>query len=136
MAKLHLAWVLVVLLGDLATAVQITDDRGVQVTLTQSPQRIVSLLPSLTEVVCALGQCQRLVGVDRFSNFPPEVRSLPQVGGGIDPAMEAIVALKPDLVLLATSSRAIVRLQSLGIPVLAIEPKTHADVRRVLAQRS
>lgn len=100
----------------------------------QSPQRIVSLLPSLTEVVCALGQCQRLVGVDRFSNYPPEVRALPQVGGGIDPNIEAIVALKPDLVLLASSSRAIGRLQSLGIAVLAIEPKTHADVQRTLVR--
>lgn len=98
----------------------------------QPPQRIVSLLPSLTEVVCALGQCQRLVGVDRFSNYPPEVRALPQVGGGIDPNIEAIVALKPDVVLLASSSRAIGRLQSLGISVLAIEPKTHADVQLTL----
>ena len=125
---------LVVIGAKPAQAVQLTDDRGVKVTLAQSPQRIVSLLPALTESVCALGQCERLVGVDRFSNEPVSVRALPQVGGGLDPNMEAIVALKPDLVLLATSSRAIARLQSLGIAVLALEPKTHADVRRVLGQ--
>ncbi|MBK6321616.1 ABC transporter substrate-binding protein [Candidatus Aalborgicola defluviihabitans] len=113
-------------------ALQITDDRGTTVTLAQSPQRIVSLLPSLTEMVCALDQCQRLVGVDRYSNFPASVRALPQVGGGLDPNIEAVVALKPDVVLMATSSRASERLQALGIKVVALEPKTHADVRRVL----
>lgn len=115
-----------------AQALQVTDDRGVTVSFSQTPQRIVSLLPSLTETVCELGQCQRLVGVDRYSNFPASVRALPQVGGGLDPNIEAIVALKPDLVLMATSSRAGERLQSLGIKVIALEPKSHADVRRVL----
>lgn len=100
--------------------------------LAQSPQRIVSLLPALTETVCALGQCQRLVGVDRYSNFPESVRALPQLGGGLDPNIEAIVALKPDLVLMATSSRLGERLQVLGIRALALEPKSHADVRQVL----
>ncbi|NCP56052.1 MAG: ABC transporter substrate-binding protein, partial [Rhodoferax sp.] len=98
----------------------------------QPPQRIVSLLPSLTETVCELGACARLVGVDRYSDFPASVKQLPQVGGGLDPNIEAIVALKPDLVLMATSSRAGERLRSLGLKVLALEPKTHADVKRVL----
>jgi len=115
-----------------ASAVQVTDDRGVPVNLPQAPQRIVSLLPSLTETVCALGACNRLVGVDRYSNFPASLQKLPQVGGGLDPNIEAIVALKPDLVLMATSSRAGDRLRSLGLKVLALEPKTHADVKRVL----
>ena len=102
------------------------------VSFAQPPQRIVSLLPSLTETVCELGQCQRLVGVDRYSNFPESVQTLTQVGGGLDPNIEAIVALKPDVVLMATSARLGERLQSLGIKVVALEPKSHADVRRVL----
>ena len=113
-------------------ALQVRDDRGQVITLARSPQRIVSLLPSLTESVCALGECARLVGVDRYSNYPASVRALPQVGGGLDPQIEAVLALKPDLVLMATSSRASERLQALGVPVLAMEPKSHADVRRVL----
>lgn len=130
---LRSCWVATALLGALgAGAVQLTDDRGVSVNLTQPVQRVVSLLPSLTETVCELGQCRRLVGVDRYSNFPDSVRSLPQMGGGLDPNIEAIVALKPDLVLLATSSRAAERLESLGLKVLALEPKSHADVKRVL----
>ncbi len=119
-------------LASTVRAVQVTDDRGVKVTLDKAPQRIVSLLPSLTETVCELGQCQRLVGVDRYSNYPEGVRSLPQVGGGLDPNIEAIVALKPDVVLMAASSRAAERLRSLGLKVVALEPKTHGDVQRVL----
>jgi iron complex transport system substrate-binding protein len=113
-------------------ALQVTDDRGLTVTFARSPQRIVSLLPSLTESVCALGQCRRLVGVDRYSNYPASVQALPQVGGGLDPNLEAVIALKPDVVLMATSAPVGERLQSLGIKVIALEPKTHADVRRVL----
>ncbi|MDD2881407.1 MAG: helical backbone metal receptor [Rhodoferax sp.] len=122
----------VLICGGAAHAVEVTDDRGVTVSFAQPPMRIVSLLPSLTETVCELGQCARLVGVDRYSNFPDSVKKLPQVGGGLDPNIEAIVALKPDLVLMATSSRVGDRLQSLGVKVLALEPKTHADVKRVL----
>jgi iron complex transport system substrate-binding protein len=115
-----------------AQPVQVTDDRGVVVRLAAAPQRIVSLLPSLTETVCELGRCARLVGVDRYSNYPASVQRLPTVGGGLDPNVEAIVALRPDVVLMATSSRVGERLKTLGIAVVALEPKTHADVQRVL----
>lgn len=131
--------VLGLLMAGLASAqpVQVTDDRGRAVSLPRLPQRIVSLLPSLTESVCELEQCHRLVGVDRYSNWPEDViGKLPKVGGGIDPSIEAIVALKPDVVLLATSSRASDRLEALGVKVVALEPKTHADVRRVLGTLS
>src|SRR5690606_38346489 len=74
-----------------AAGLQVTDDRGVTVELARPPQRIVSLLPSLTETVCELGQCHRLVGVDRYSNYPASVQALPTTGGGIDPNIEAIV---------------------------------------------
>jgi iron complex transport system substrate-binding protein len=121
------------MLMSIAHAYQVTDDRGVQVNFDKPPQRIVSLLPSLTETVCALGHCDRLVGVDRYSNFPDRVRQLPVVGGGLDPNIEAILALKPDLVLMATSTQAGARLQALGLKVMSLEPKTHADVKRVLA---
>lgn len=118
----------------LASALTLADDRGRPVNLPKSPQRIVSILPSLTEMVCQLDQCHRLVGVDRYSTWPPSTAKLPRVGGGLDPNIEAIVALRPDLVLAATSSRAADRLVALGIPVLALEPKTHSDVQRVLGK--
>jgi len=115
-------------------ALTVIDDRGVAVDLALPPQRIVSLLPSLTESVCELGACGRLVGVDRYSNFPAAVRALPNVGGGVDPNIEAVVALRPDVVLMATSSRAAQRLEALGLKVLALEPRSSADVQRVIGK--
>ncbi|WP_198970099.1 ABC transporter substrate-binding protein [Xylophilus sp. ASV27] len=134
--KTALRWLLLALClhAAAARALSVRDDRGRALRFEHGPQRIVSLLPSLTESVCALEQCQRLVGVDRYSNWPESVRRLPVVGGGLDPNIEAIVALQPDVVLLATSSRASERLEALGVKVLALEPKTHADVRRVLSK--
>ncbi|HET9644497.1 MAG TPA: helical backbone metal receptor [Burkholderiaceae bacterium] len=114
------------------TQVRVKDDRGVTLTLQRPARRIVTLLPSLTETVCALDGCGRLVGTDRYSNWPPEVRQLPKTGGLDDANVERIVSLKPDLVLAAGSTRAIGRLESLGVTVAALEPKTHADVERVL----
>lgn len=123
-------WLVVVLPAH--AAITVKDDRGQTIVIPAPPQRIVSLLPSLTEFVCALEACTRLVGVDDYSNFPPQVRALPHVGGLEDARIESIVALKPDLVLTPTSSRALDRLQALGLKVLALEPRTFADVQRVL----
>jgi iron complex transport system substrate-binding protein len=117
-----------------ASGLQITDDRGVTVRLNAPPQRIVTLLPSLAETVCELGQCQRLVGVDRYTNWPAQIAHLPRLGGGLDPSVEAVLALRPDVVLLAQSARVIAQLEGLGLKVIALEPRTHADVSRVLQQ--
>ena len=111
---------------------RLADDRGGEQTLAAPPQRIVSLLPSLTESVCALGGCDRLVGTDRYSNSPAAVLKLPKLGGIEDANLERIVALKPDVVLAAPSARVIERLESLGLKVLVLESKTHADVQRSL----
>ena len=114
------------------TAGQVTDARGVTVRLPKSPQRIVSLLPSLTETLCALDACQRLVGVDRYSNWPAHVKTVPVVGGGLDPNIESIFALKPDLVLISMASRSATRLEALGLKVVALEPRTYAEAHLVL----
>ena len=132
MAERVLRLLVLWLLCSAAGAVTVQDDQHNKVEIAKPPQRIVSLLPSLTETVCALGQCARLVGVDRYSNSPDSVKALPRMGGGIDPNIESIVAQKPNLVLLAGSTRGVERLQSLGITVLRLEPRTHADVQRVL----
>ena len=113
-----------------AEPVSVTDDRGVRVVLDAPPERIVSLLPSLTETLCALGACERLVGVDRFSDWPASVAALPDLGGFEDVRVERLFALRPDVVLVAESARVIDRLESLGLTVVAIEPRSLADVRR------
>ena len=108
------------------------DDRGATLVWPAPPQRIVSLLPSLTESVCALGACARLVGTDRFSNSPASVVDLPKLGGIDDAQIERIVALRPDVVLLSSSARVIDRLEGLGLKVLVLEARDHADVKRSL----
>lgn len=127
--------VLMLLLGAAQTAVAaitVVDDRGHSVTLDHPAQRVVTLLPSLTESVCELQACERLVGTDRFSNWPVSVVRLPKLGGLEDTQIERIASLKPDLVLAAVSSRVIERLESLGLKVLALEAKNLADTQRVL----
>jgi iron complex transport system substrate-binding protein len=112
--------------------ISVRDDRGRTLTLARAPTRIVSLLPSLTESLCALQACDRLVGTDRYSNWPAQVQALPKLGGIEDTPFELIVKLKPDLVLASKSHRLLDRLDALGIPVVALESQTHADVRRTL----
>lgn len=132
MKRLWLAWLLAVLAGPAWAAITLHDDRGVAHRFERSPQRIVTLLPSLTETVCALGRCALLVGVDRFSNSPPQVQALPRLGGLEDAQVERIAALKPDVVLAAPSARVIDRLEALGLQVVIVDAKTHADVQRSL----
>lgn len=87
-----------------------------------APQRIVSLAPSLTETLFALGVGDRVVGVTRYCAHPPEALELPKVGGHLDPNFEAVVALEPDLVVLIPSGEESGRrLKSLGVPVLKID---------------
>ena len=115
-----------------APVMSLRDDRGREQAFDVTPQRIVSLLPSLTESICALGGCARLVGTDRYSSWPASVNALPKLGGLEDTQIERIVALRPDVVLTAPSSRVIDKLESLGLRVLVLEPQTHADVQRSL----
>lgn len=109
---------------------ELRDDRGTTHRFSATPQRIVTLLPSLTETICALGACARLVGTDRFSNSPASVLALPKLGGLEDAQIERIVALRPDVVLAAKSARVIDRLESFGLRVVVVESQTHADVKR------
>jgi iron complex transport system substrate-binding protein len=104
----------------------VTDRLGRQVSLPDSPQRIVSLAPNITEIIFAIGQQRRLRGVTRFSDYPVEAAKLPKVGSYVQPDLERIVALNPDLCLATKDGnpkRVIDRLQSLNIPVYAVNPR-------------
>jgi len=68
------------------------------------PQRIVSMAPSLTEILFALGVGDRVVGVTTYCDYPPEARERPKIGGFANPSVEAIVALEPDLVLVSPAA--------------------------------
>ncbi|MFO0729115.1 MAG: helical backbone metal receptor [Myxococcota bacterium] len=94
-------------------------------------QRVVTLAPSATEIVFALGQGARVVGVSRFDDYPPAVKALPRVGGFLDPNLEAIVALRPDLVIAAPNASirpSLERLDGLGIPVLVVPGNGFSDL--------
>lgn len=107
--------------------VTLTDALGREVTLTAEPLRIVAMMPSHTEAVCALDACDKLVGVDQFSNYPPEIDGVPRLGSAFSPNLEAIVALEPDLVLVDVWSELAAQLEQLGIPAYAGVPQTVED---------
>ena len=113
-------------------SVTLTDDAGREVTLAGPAQRIVSLAPSNTEIVCALDACDRLVGVTDFDNFPTEVVDLPKVVVQTQVDLERLVAAEPDLVLAAgnelTPSSVIERIEDLGVPVLVLYPESLDEV--------
>ena len=92
-------------------------------------RRVVTLAPSITEIALALGARDRLVGVSRFDALP-EVSALPRVGGFVDPSIEAVLALKPDLLLVQPSpgnQRPVEKMAELGMPVLALPMHTVAQ---------
>jgi iron complex transport system substrate-binding protein len=96
------------------------------------PRRVITLMPSLTETVCALDECEHLVATDRYSNWPAIVQSLPKAGGLDDAQIELIVGLKPDVVILAHATRVTARLRELGIATFDVETLTYADIARAV----
>lgn len=128
------SFLILVVLAMFATALAtqypltITDALGRSVTLDARPLRIVSMIPSHTETVCAIGACDRLVGVDEHSDWPAQVLDLPHLGNAYSPNLEAIVALAPDLVLTDASTDLAATLERLGIPSYAAMAKGYDDV--------
>jgi len=109
----------------------VTDDLGRSVTLRSEPRRIIAMLPSHTETLIAIGAGDRLVAIDRFSNFPKAVTDkLPKVGSAYQPNLEAILALKPDLVLAdeSSGSRLTDKLAAAGLTVYGGTGQTYNEV--------
>jgi iron complex transport system substrate-binding protein len=114
-----------------ATAFTTRDMLGRDVTLPAPPARIVSLVPSVTEVLYALDAADALVGVTDYCDFPAEARRKPSVGGMVAPSLEAIVALRPDLVIATTEGTredTVTQLTRLGLPVYLVAARRVADV--------
>ncbi len=115
------------LLAGQSRAATLVDQTGRTVRVPDDPRRIVSLMPSLTELVFALGQGERIIAVTQYSDDPPPVRTLPKVGSYVHLDLERIVALKPDLCLAyrdGNPKHMIDRLEALGIPVYAFDPRS------------
>jgi iron complex transport system substrate-binding protein len=112
----------------------LSDDTGARVALPAPPRRIVSLIPATTELLFALGAGERVVGRTTWCDYPAEAARVPDLGNGIDPNVEAVLAAKPDLVLLYRSGAnrgAAERLRGLGIPTLELATDRIADVDRI-----
>lgn len=103
-----------------------TDDLGREIYLESIPQRIVSLAPSNTEVLFALGLGDRVVGVTEFCNYPEAAKAKPKIGGFSTVDIERVVALEPDLIVATTIHKETVipALEELGLTVVALAPKT------------
>jgi iron complex transport system substrate-binding protein len=108
----------------------VTDARGQRVAISQRPVRIISLAPSVTETLFALGAGDRVIADTTFCDYPPAAAALPKIGGYVDPNTEKIVAMKPDLILGAKGNArdALDRLGELGIPVVTVAPDSLAAV--------
>jgi iron complex transport system substrate-binding protein len=114
------------------TAITVTDEGGRVVTLARPAQRVVSLMPSITESIVAIGAAPLLVGRTRYDT-DSSLRHLPSVGGSNDPSLEVVASLTPDLVIVWNDSeRAAIReqLTRLGIPTFAMRAVDTADVLR------
>lgn len=118
-------------------AVDLTDDAGHRLHLERPAQRIVSLAPHVTELLFAAGAGSKVVGVVQHSDYPPEAARLPQVGSHTRVDLEAVAALKPDLVIAWKSGNRdtqLDRFSALGIPVYVNEPRSLEAVAQSLEQ--
>ena len=120
-----------------AHALVLHDMLGRELALDRPPARIVSLVPSVTETAFALGGDARLVGVSDFCDWPPAARAKPRVGGMINPSLETIVGLKPDLVVgtdEGNREETFVQLRRLGIPVYVVHARRIAEMYDLIAR--
>ena len=127
----------VLLLPAAAGAGSVTDPTGRRVMIDAPPHRIISLVPSVTELIFAIGAQDLLVGVTDFCDYPPAARQKPSVGGMLAPSLETMVALKPDLVVATTAGNreeTFTQLEQLRIPVYVVNPTRVADVLDLISR--
>ena len=120
-----------------AVAFTVADMLGREVTLAAPPARIVSLVPSVTEILFALGAEDRLVGVTDFCDYPPAARRKPSVGGMVNPNLEVVVSLRPDLVVATTEGNreeTFAQLRRLGIPTYLVAAHHVGDVTALVTR--
>jgi iron complex transport system substrate-binding protein len=117
--------------GEAGDRRRFTDGLGRAVSITQNPQRIISLAPNVTEILFALGLGSRVVGVTSYCDFPEAAKTKDKVGDTLQPDLEKIISLKPDLVVVSTSSQLenlTRRLDQLAIPVYVTNPRAVREV--------
>src|SRR5262245_16955504 len=114
-------------------ATEFSDGLGRKVLIKKDPQRIISLAPNVTEILFALGLGNRIKGVTSYCDFPEEAKAKEKIGDTINPSIERIISLRPDLVIISTASqleKITDQLDKLSIPVFVTNPR---KVREVVA---
>lgn len=128
---------LLVMGGQTRAAITVIDDLGRRIPLPHPPQRIVSLAPSVTEILFAVGAGGKIAGDTVFCDFPPAAKSLPHVGGPITPSAEKILSLRPDLIVLADQTLPRTQADALAArwhaPVYVTAAATYAQVEKDVA---
>jgi iron complex transport system substrate-binding protein len=112
------------------------DEVGRQVKVPEPPSRIISLSPSITEILFSLGLEERIVGVSDHSDFPPQALSKPRVGSYINPSVERTISLNPDLILATAAGNPrefVDRMESLGLSVYTVFPKDFDGILRSIS---
>jgi ABC-type Fe3+-hydroxamate transport system substrate-binding protein len=115
--------------------IRVRDDRGRNLVLSSPPARVVSLVPSVTELIYAIGAGDRVAGRTRWDDQPPAVRSVPSVGDAIGASVERVVALRPDLIILAAGAddaRTVAEMERVGVSVFVVDLNTLSDLDRVI----
>ncbi|MDL2269380.1 cobalamin-binding protein [Desulfosarcina sp. OttesenSCG-928-A07] len=125
------------LAGSPSAAAPVSDPIKEHISVSPQPQRIVALAPSITEILFSLGLSHRVVGVTRFSDYPPEATTLPHVGSYVQLDIEKIVSLKPDLCIAIRDGNpesVINRLESINLPVYTVNPQNLSSVMEALLE--
>ena len=115
--------------------IEVIDDDGITHTFDQPVQRIVSLMPHATELLFEVGAGDQVVGAVKYSDYPEAAKKIPRVGGYSALNIEAIVALKPDLLIAwpeGNRNRELDRLKALGLPILVSDPREFNDIANAL----
>lgn len=110
------------------TGLTIVDDLGRTVTISKTPERIVSLSASATEILYALGCGDKIVGVCKYAKYPPEVKEKPVVGGVVEANLEMIIGIGPDLILAWPATRDTLKTLEEEVPIVYLHPKSVDDV--------
>ena len=121
--------------GQARAEVRVTDDAGHALALAKPARRVISLAPSLTEMLYEAGGGDRLVGTVEFSDFPPAALKVPRIGNNQKLDLESIVALKADLILVwvhGNATREVDKLATLGIPMVHLDPRRIDDIPRTI----
>ena len=133
--RFSLAVSVLICVGAQASPITVVDDDGIEHVFDQPVMRIVSLMPHATELLFEVGAGDQIVGAVKYSDYPEAAKKIPRVGGYSSLNIEAIVALKPDLLIAwpeGNRNRELDRLKALGLPILVSDPREFNDIAKAL----